>query len=295
MSDDKPTGRGLSRRGFLRGMIGAAAGASALTTGCGLLTSDIGPIEIGHPSWHDDAKLRSDPGDPLRLKVASYNVAHWKGQDGKEKPERIADILEAIDPDVVALQETDMARMPGTDLPRLEYIAQRLGHQVVSVPDEDGGYCFRRNAIMTRLPVNEVRCLDISRPGKDKRGLLEVELVAGDDMVRVLGTHLGLDASERAGQITDMLNWLYGHPKRRGAVIMGDFNEWFGGSANFDTLERYLGRSRGPSTFPADSPLFHLDRIWTNPVDGVKKVRVPQNSLTQIASDHLPIWALVEL
>jgi endonuclease/exonuclease/phosphatase family metal-dependent hydrolase len=295
MGDDLTKSKGLSRRGFLRGMIGAAAGVGALSSGCGMLSTDIGPIAVRHPSWHDDARLRADRVDPIRLKVVSYNVAHWKGGDGKTDAQRIVDILAPLEPDVIALQETDMARVDGTDQPRLDYIAQALGHQVITVPDEDAGYCYRRNALMTRFPINEVNCIDISRPGRDKRGLLEAELMVGDEIVRVIGTHLGLDSDERARQITDLLNWLFGRPKHRGAVVMGDFNEWFGGSANFAALERYLGESRGPSTFPAEAPLFHLDRIWSNPVDGIKKVGVPRNALTKIASDHLPIWAHVEL
>lgn len=304
MSDQSSQGQSSasgqpSRRGFLKGIAGAALGAatvsmSALSSGCGLLTNEVGPIEVRHPSWRNDALRRADRANPLGLRVASYNVHHFEGLDGKKDARRIAEVLQRLEPDVVALQETDMSQARDSDKLRVELIADILGLQVVSLC-EDASYCWRGNAILTRYPINDVRCLDLSLPGRDMRGLADVEVAVDGQLVRIIGAHLGLDASERAHQITQMLNWLYAYPKRRGVVIMGDFNEWFGASANYDVLERYLGEARGPSTFPADAPIFHLDHIWTAPVDGLRQIGSPSDDVARSASDHRPMWGKIEL
>jgi endonuclease/exonuclease/phosphatase family metal-dependent hydrolase len=43
----------------------------------------------------------------MRLRVLSYNIHRAIGVDRRFRPERIARILEAHDPDVVLLQEVD--------------------------------------------------------------------------------------------------------------------------------------------------------------------------------------------
>ena len=46
----------------------------------------------------------SDPAGGL-LRVATYNVHRCRGLDGRTRPERIAEVLEGISADVIALQE----------------------------------------------------------------------------------------------------------------------------------------------------------------------------------------------
>ena len=48
---------------------------------------------------------RLDAGEPLRLRVLSYNIHHGRGSDGKVDLERIAQVIRGAKPDIVALQE----------------------------------------------------------------------------------------------------------------------------------------------------------------------------------------------
>ena len=48
-------------------------------------------------------------GFPKRLRVASYNIRHGEGMDGKLDFRRISQSLERLRPDVIALQEVDSA------------------------------------------------------------------------------------------------------------------------------------------------------------------------------------------
>lgn len=288
---------GLSRRGFLRGVVGAAAcgAASSAASGCALIDGKPGPVHVTHPSWHQGSAPLNPGLPPLALRIASYNVQHYRGMDGVLDIDRTAAAIRSLEADIVAIQEADMLPDEATGLPRLELLAQLTGYELVHIPSQIDVPVWRGNAMLVRHEVAEVRWADLTLPGRDKRGLIDVEVVVGDDIIRVLSCHLGLDADERAEQITHLLNWLYAHPQHRGAIVTGDFNEWYGGSANFKFLESYLGPSRGPSTYPASRPIFHLDRIFTNPIGGVRTVRVPRNALTQAASDHLPIWADIVL
>ncbi len=55
----------------------------------------------------------------LRVKVLTYNVLGGRNTDGARDLSRLAEVINALDPDVVALQEVDRhtGRLNGIDLP----------------------------------------------------------------------------------------------------------------------------------------------------------------------------------
>ena len=44
---------------------------------------------------------------PLVIRVATYNIHRSRGLDGRTRPQRIADVLQTIGADVIALQEVE--------------------------------------------------------------------------------------------------------------------------------------------------------------------------------------------
>jgi endonuclease/exonuclease/phosphatase family metal-dependent hydrolase len=48
-----------------------------------------------------------------------------------------------------------------------------------------------------------------------------------------------------------------------------------------------------PRTFPARFPFFSLDRIWVRPTETMISLDVHKTPLARIASDHLPIKAII--
>jgi len=72
---------------------------------------------------------------------------------------------------------------------------------------------------------------------------------------------------------------------------MGDLNEWFLWGRPLRYLQRHFKSGPAPATFPARFPLFALDRIWVEPRENLVSVKTVNNSLTRLASDHLPLVA----
>ena len=58
------------------------------------------------------------------LRVATYNIHRCRGLDGRTSPSRIADVIRAIDPDIIALQEVVGAS------PRSAGHAEEMGAQL---------------------------------------------------------------------------------------------------------------------------------------------------------------------
>lgn len=230
----------------------------------------------------------------LKLKIVSYNIHGGKGIDGRRDPARIAAIINALDADIVALQE--VASKPGqADLSQLRFLAEATGLKAVPGPT-----LLRLDApcgtgLLLRHPIHISRHVDLSFPGREPRGAVDVDLKIGERVIQVVCTHLGLRTAERRTQIDMLLAELTDH-RSDVLIVAGDINEWWPCSRNLRTLQERLGKLPAPATFPAVLPLLALDRIWITPINASSiKLTTYTTSRTRLASDHLPVVAEVEL
>jgi endonuclease/exonuclease/phosphatase family metal-dependent hydrolase len=76
-------------------------------------------------------------------------------------------------------------------------------------------------------------------------------------------------------------------------TLMGDFNEWNPFSQSLRCLRSHFGHLRAPATYPARFPILALDRILVCPRAAREEVRAVKTPLARIASDHLPLKAVV--
>jgi endonuclease/exonuclease/phosphatase family metal-dependent hydrolase len=227
----------------------------------------------------------------MRLAVATYNVHGCVGADGVENRERTLQVLRALDADVIALQE--LRWRPWDALHVLDEFASRMGYTPLAGPTllrPDGHY---GNALLTRLPVAEVRPIDLSVPGREPRGALAAVLQSAGGPVTVVATHLGLAPAERRRQMRRLLALV--HKAARPVVLLGDLNEWFLWGRPLRWLRRHFGRTPAPATYPARWPLFALDRIWVEPARMLERIEVLSAAPARAASDHLPLRAMLAL
>ncbi len=226
----------------------------------------------------------------MRLALATYNVHGCTGGDARYDPERTLQVLRELDADVLALQE--LRWNPADALHVLTEFGERLGYVTLAGPTlmrPDGHF---GNALLTRLPVREVGRIDLSVPGREPRGALDVRLAAGETILRVVATHLGLRPDERRTQMRRLLSLMGGGAP---LVLMGDLNEWFLWGRPLRWLRRHFGRMPAPATFPARWPLLALDRIWVEPRSTLESIQAHDSALARIASDHLPLRAQMRL
>jgi endonuclease/exonuclease/phosphatase family metal-dependent hydrolase len=223
--------------------------------------------------------------------VATYNVHRCVGQDGAERPDRVARVIEELDPDVLALQEVQGG--PRAESDHLARLARKSGLAAVQGATLHDGRGSYGNALLTRLPVRSVSRLDLSVPGVEPRGALDVDLDAGGGL-RVIATHLGLGRRERVQQVGRLLEALARRPGVP-TLLLGDFNEWLPSRWVLRRLRRSLRPTPARPTFPAQRPLLPLDRVWAGPGCEIGRSAVHRSELARIASDHLPVRAEVVL
>ncbi|CAA7618385.1 endonuclease/exonuclease/phosphatase family protein [Magnetospirillum sp. UT-4] len=226
----------------------------------------------------------------LALSLASYNIHRCFGTDGRYAPERTVEVLEALDADIVGLQEVDM-RLLVDGRAQLDYLAATLGMHAVDGPNIKGRRGKFGNALLTRWPVASVQRVDLTIRHFEPRGAIIAEIEIEGRPMRVVVTHLGLNPRERRHQVGRLMLALEPGGADRPTIVMGDFNEWKPTRGPLRHLDRRFGTSLRPRTFPSRLPFLPLDRIWVWPEDGLKRLAVYATPLSRITSDHLPLRA----
>lgn len=229
----------------------------------------------------------SDQVRDARLTVGSYNIHGMIGGDGRHDPDRTLRVIRELNADLIALQEVH-----GLDW--LESFARQTEFEPIAGPTLLQAGRDYGNVLLTRLPVRQVRRLDLSVPGWEPRGALDVVLDAGSQSLRVLATHLGLRPAERRRQMGQLLRQLQEFDAGEATLLLGDCNEWLPWSRPLRGLNAWFARAPAPATYPARYPLFGLDRIWLRPRRRLLAVRAHRSPLARLASDHLPVVATVD-
>src|SRR5437773_925395 len=125
---------------------------------------------------------RADAELPREIRVVTYNIRHGEGMDHKIDLLRIAKVIVAAKPDIVALEEVDQGtkRTSGSDQPA--EFARLTGMKVVfgrNIPYDGGGY---GTAVLTKLPVRSSSSVKLksyyeSTPEhKEQRGVQVIDL-----------------------------------------------------------------------------------------------------------------------
>jgi endonuclease/exonuclease/phosphatase family metal-dependent hydrolase len=230
------------------------------------------------------------------LTAVSYNIHQCVGTDGRRDLQRVAAVIQDTKADIIGLQEVDFNPLGEKKSCQLDYLAEVTGMRAVAGPT------FRRadsefgNALLTSREINAVRFHDLSVFGRQPRGVIDAEIAWDSKRVRVLVTHLGLAVNERRRQAQALLKILR-EPKDAYdlTLILGDINEWRPRGFVLYSLNAHLGRMPSPRTFPSFFPVFALDRIWVKPKTALLQVKIANNGLARIASDHLPVLVNVNL
>ncbi|HWK44315.1 MAG TPA: endonuclease/exonuclease/phosphatase family protein [Stellaceae bacterium] len=225
--------------------------------------------------------------------IASYNIHSCIGRDGVMAPQRIVAVIRELDADVVALQEVEAQHRQGA-LDQWVFLARELGYFCtpgISLRTQRRNY---GNALLSRWPAEMVRLHDLSVDRREPRGAIDIDFrVEVGRSLRVISTHLGLRRAERRLQIAAIRKILAAKSDDDAALLLGDLNEWRPGSANLRALRPLFHPSPAPPTFPANRPLFALDRILAAGTVRVRDIAAHRSDLARIASDHLPIRATV--
>ena len=229
------------------------------------------------------------------LRIATWNIKHGRGMDGRLDLERTAAVIAKMDVDIVALQEVDddVRRSGGVD--QATWLAERLGMQASFGPfmDYQGGRYGL--AILSRIPIQRSEVWRLP-DGHEPRVALSVDVVnRSGPTITVAAVHFDWveDDDYRFAQATETMRRL--HELETPWIVLGDFND----TPESRTMRGFhaLGLDavkpmRTRATYPADEPEIEIDFIVAGPGEywSISEVEVFDES---IASDHRPVVAVL--
>lgn len=242
----------------------------------------------------------------MQIRVLTYNIHRCIGVDRRFKPERVVEILQHHDADVVLLQEVDEGVPRSRELDLARELAEAAGypHYAVghNVSLRKGRY---GNCTLSRFRITRERNIDLTIGRRKRRGCQHttLRLPPGPDgaerPLEVFNLHLGLSARERERQVGVLIrsHELADLGPDRPCLVGGDFNDWrsllrpifteaLGFGSATDLKKRWNAVMR---TYPSFSPQGGLDRVYYRGGLHLEGARTCRLKLSRVASDHLPV------
>lgn len=225
------------------------------------------------------------------LKILSYNVRNARGMDNVTDYSRVANVINRINADCVALQELDSATERSKGVVVIEELAKRTNMFATynkSIDFQGGGYGI---GILTKdKPLGKKA---IPLPGREeKRSLLVVEMP--DYFIAC--THWSLNEEDRLASVEVINNFLKNH-EQKPVFLAGDFNATPESGEMRKLSEKWtILNNISQPTIPVDKPNKCIDYVLSmkNPTFNINisGTRVENETL---ASDHLPVWVKVTI
>ena len=223
------------------------------------------------------------------LRLASYNIRKTRGLDQRRAPHRTLDVINALEADVVLLQEADHRIGPRPAALARGLIEAETDFKVVPISRNEVSLGWHGNAILLRKGWRHGTISHLDLPGMEPRGAVRLVLDL-PVQITVIAVHLGLLRRNRLEQLTAINDAVApaGH-----TIIAGDFNEW-SRRRGLEPLAPHFDMHAPGRSFHAARPLAALDRIGLSAGLALSDAGVAQDALARRASDHLPIWADID-
>lgn len=236
------------------------------------------------------------PANSVRL--MSWNVMYGRSHTGGGIDlGSLAAAVEAVDPDVLLLQEVSRGWPIGGGADSLEYLSRRLAMPYVWSPAADGLF---GNALLSRLPLTDVEAgrLPFVQGPMERSYVAATVRLADGGQLRVFNVHLQHRTENTPTRLVQSEALLDAWGGREHTVIAGDFNFWpswpearLWNDAGFGSAQDLAGQSAA-FTVPSDRPDNRVDWIFGTPDLAFSQFQI----VSQVtASDHLPLVVTVEL
>lgn len=220
------------------------------------------------------------------LRIMSYNIRNGKGMDNVTNYQRIADVINRMKPDVVAVQEVDSVTGRSGQTNVLQELSERtlMFRTFAPAIDYNGGK-YGIGVLSKEKPVSVQR---FPLPGREEaRALLVVEF----EKYIFCCTHLSLTPADQ--ELSLPIIRKVAQESNKPFFIAGDWNATAASSLLADIQKDFtiITNPKQP-TFPADEPDSCLDYIAAYKTENLPFTRLSCFVCNEpVASDHRPVIA----
>jgi endonuclease/exonuclease/phosphatase family metal-dependent hydrolase len=225
------------------------------------------------------------------LKILCWNIHHGAGLDKKQDLQRIAAVIRAQNPDVVALQEVDRVCRRSGNADQAAILGELTGLKSAfgeAMPFDGGSY---GQAILSKHPIESTEVIRLSQNQEPRIGF-SAKILHPAGPLTFVTVHFDYRSPEsRLPEGAALLKAL--EPVNGPLVIAGDLND----VPESETLAMFKAPwekviLKKPSfTFPADQPAKEIDHILQRGLVITEDASVVDE---RVASDHRPIAAVLK-
>ena len=237
-----------------------------------------------------------DTGQAASLSILAYNIRHGAGNDDIVDLSRAAGVIEALDPDVVTLQEVDSAVERTDRVDQATELGELTGMGSVfgSFFDYQGGRYGM--AVLSNLPIvshENHRLPD----GLEPRTALATRIRLSDSSqeIIVVGIHLYATAEERYAQASRLIEIL--REETTPIILAGDFNS----TPDSEVIDLFKqagwhipDKGEDHLTFRSDNPNKEIDYIMVRPKERFE-IEILDVIDEPLVSDHRPVLLQLRL
>ncbi len=224
------------------------------------------------------------------LRVMCYNVRNCRGMDEVTDFQRIADVMNRVNADVIAVQELDSGAQRTQGIYLLQELASRTRMFPTYGPaiDFQGGK-YGVGILSKEKPLNY---RTIPLPGREEQRVL---LIAEFDEYVFCCTHFSLTKEDQAASVPLINKALEGIQKP--VFLAGDMNSVYDSPAQVAIREKFTTLSDyKANTIPTVNPNRCIDYIYGyNNGHSISVLRRAVLFDEQVASDHLPLYADIRI
>ena len=280
----------ISRRGFASVAFGTAA---AVTTASSV-----------------------DAAEKTRLRILCYNIHYGQGNDGGYDIFRLAKVIRAAKPDLVALQEIDVHVKRSGRLHELRMLADETGMAGRFGPTQhyEGG--LFGNGILSKLPIHDVHIQPLpyteSTPELTtypRAAVAAIVETTGGKKLRIVSTHFQHNVAEDRLAEAKAINEHFaveGDSTAADAmgeeaaalptILAGDLNAKPGSDPITELQKKWTFAMEDPAvpSAPSKDPRSRIDYILHRSAD---PITIVEHEVIDepMASDHCPVFAVLEL
>jgi endonuclease/exonuclease/phosphatase family metal-dependent hydrolase len=267
-------------------------------------------LKVTYGSGTTPVSTPTPTGSSSTLRVLEYNTQHGGiGTDGKYDPNRQANWVAKINPDVVSLceLETKDSYDSGDGVAQWKAMLEaKTGHTWYTLDIQDYGDWTAggiRNAILSKYPVHATYRHEFST-GRD-RTIGGVSITVNGRNINFMSTHFDpYDQSNRISEAKQLVSYANGFAEDR--IILGDFNA-LPGTTEMNTIgaayhDAWVDAQKlGTDITSSDNPNGYtrrarIDFVWYSKGEGhltLKSAQVvdTRDSNGVMPSDHRPLLA----
>jgi endonuclease/exonuclease/phosphatase family metal-dependent hydrolase len=229
--------------------------------------------------------------EPAReIRILCWNLHHGVGEDGKLDLQRIAAVIQAQRPDLVALQEVDKNCRRSGSVDQAAELAKLTGMTGVfgKAMDHDGGEYGQ--AILSKHPIGETKVHRLPGDG-EPRIAFEAAVTIDGKPLRMISVHLDHQQDERRLKQAEALVEALSESDVP-LILAGDFNDVPGSPVMkaFGAGWTAMAKKEPAFTCPAGQPKEEIDHVLLRGLEARGLLEVLPEA---VASDHRPIAGVV--